>query len=55
MSKRKKTPVWDDLRLNPEARMCPMFDSCSIKKFAAPNPGEMGFRVLDNAAEEHQM
>ena len=27
----------------------------SIKKFAAPDPGEMGFRVVDNCAEEHQM
>jgi len=44
-----------DLRLDPEARICPMFDSVSIKKFAAPDRGEMGVRVLDNCAEEHQM
>ena len=44
-----------DLRLNPEARLCPEFDSVSIKKFAAPDAGEMGVRVLDNCAEEHIM
>ena len=43
------------LGLDPEARMCPMFDSVSIKKFAAPDRDEMGVRVLDNCAEEHQM
>ena len=43
------------LGLDPEARICPMFDSVSIKKFAAPDRDEMGVRVLDNCAEEHQM
>ncbi|MBR2048216.1 MAG: hypothetical protein IJ960_06415 [Oscillospiraceae bacterium] len=54
--KQKKSPDQVmDLRLDPEARLCPLFDSESIKKFAAPAPGEMGFRVLDNCAEEHMM
>ncbi len=44
-----------DLRLDPEARICPEFDAVSIKKFAAPDAGEMGVRVLDNCAEEHIM
>jgi len=55
MPKKEKQPPTVDLRLNPEARLCPQFDSVSIKKFSAPAPGEMGFRVLDNCAEEHQM
>lgn len=55
---KKKNPMINntvDLRLDPEARICPEFDSVSIKKFAAPDAGEMGVRVLDNCAEEHIM
>ena len=45
----------EDLRLDPEERLCPAFDSTSIKLFSAPDKGEMGVRVLDNCAEEHIM
>ena len=55
MHKKEKRVPTVDLRLNPEARLCPQFASVSIKKFAAPDPGEMGFRVVDNCAEEHIM
>lgn len=55
MAKKKKHVQTEDLRLNPEARMCPAFDAVSIKKFAAPDYGEIGVRVLDNCAEEHMM
>ena len=41
------------LRLEPEKRMCPIFDSVSIAKFPVAAPGEMGYRVLDNFCEEH--
>ena len=41
------------VRLDPLERLCPAFDSTSIKLFRAPEPGEMGFRVLDNFPEEH--
>lgn len=41
------------VRLDPQERLCPAFDSTSIKLFRAPEPGEMGFRVLDNFPEEH--
>ena len=51
--KEKKGP--DCVRLDPETRLCPKFDSCSIKKFAAPDREEMGVSVLDDCAEEHQM
>lgn len=44
-----------NIRLDPEQELCPAFDSCSIKKFSAPDREEMGVRVLDNCAEEHQM
>ncbi len=50
MKEKKKI---DCVRLDPEDRICPAFDSCSIKLFAAPDPGEMGFRVVDNFPEEH--
>ena len=53
--KQKKQPQTEDLRLDPEKRMFPMFDATSIKRFFAPPPDEMGFRVLDNCAEEHMM
>ena len=52
-SKRHQQRLCEDLRLDPEARICPAFDCTSIKLFAAPDAGEMGFRVLDNCAEEN--
>ncbi|MDR0890020.1 MAG: hypothetical protein LBM28_05170 [Oscillospiraceae bacterium] len=56
MSKRKKQePQTEDLRVNPEARMCPQFDEVSVKKFRAPDKKNMGVRVVDNCAEEHIM
>ena len=51
----KKNIETVDLRLDPEARLCPAFDAVSIKKFAAPDRKEMGVYVLDNCAEEHMM
>ena len=49
--KKEKGP--DCVRIDPEERLCPTFDSTSIKLFAAPDPEEMGMRVLDNFPEEH--
>ena len=51
MKNRKRQP--DCIRIDPEQRLCPEFDSTSIKLFRAPEPGEMGFRVVDNFPEEH--
>ena len=45
----------EDLRLDPEARLCPAFDAVSVKKFPAPDREEMGVAVVDNCAEEHIM
>lgn len=50
--KKKET---EDLRLNPNARLCPKFDEKSIAMFPIAKPEEMGMRVLDNCAEEHIM
>ena len=52
-TKRHQQRIPEDLRLDPEKRLCPLFDCTSIKLFAAPDRGEMGFRVLDNCAEEN--
>lgn len=42
-----------DLRLNPQLRLCARFDGASIAEFPVAAPGEMGFRVVDNCAEEN--
>ena len=57
MSKRKKKTkeLDENLRHNPEKRLCAKFDELSNAKFPVAKPGEMGMRVLDNCAEEHIM
>lgn len=52
MKDKKKT---EDLRVDPTARLCTKFDETSIALFPVADPGEMGFRVVDNCAEEHIM
>lgn len=51
----KKKQQNQDLRINPEARLCPKFDQTSIALFPVADRDEMGVRVLDNCAEEHIM
>ena len=41
------------LRLEPEKRLCPIFDDAAIATFPVAPPEEMGFRVLDDCCEEH--
>lgn len=56
MSKKKTEQVSDmDLRVDPELRICPKFDSTSIALFPVASREDMGVRVLDNCAEEHIM
>ena len=45
-----RTPV---LRIEPEKRLCPIFDPVTVATFQVAAPGEMGFRVVDNFCEEH--
>lgn len=52
MKKKKET---EDLRLNPQERICPKFDEVSVAMFPVADAGEMGVRVVDNCAEEHIM
>ena len=53
--KKRRSELESNPKLDPEQRIAPEFDSTSIKKFDAPECGKMGFRVLDNCAEEHEM
>ncbi len=56
MGKRKKAKQESDcLRIAPEKRLANKFDAASIAKYPVADPGKMGFRVLDDCAEEHQM
>ena len=50
---KKQNSKAECIRIDPEQRLCPEYDSASIKLFPAPEPGEMGFRVVDNFPEEH--
>lgn len=40
-------------RLEPEKRLVPLFDSCCIAEFPVSPRGKMGFRVVDNCAEDN--
>ena len=60
MSRKKKRDgagkdIPDNLRLNPQQRLCAKFDQKSLADFPIAPPGKMGFRVEDNCAEEHTM
>lgn len=41
------------LRLEPEKRLCPIFDDTAIATFPVAPPEEMGVWVLDDFCEEH--
>lgn len=41
------------LRLEPEKRLCPIFDDVAVATFPVAPPEKMGFRVLDDCCEEH--
>ena len=53
--KRGKNTETDNLRLDPDLRLCSRFDEYSIAEYPLPEPEEMGMRVIDNCAEEHMM
>ncbi len=57
MSKKKEISPSDvlEMRVDPEKRLCPKFDSASIALFPVADREEMGMRVLDDCAEEHIM
>lgn len=45
----------DEIRIDPEQRLCSKFDSTGIAKFRVADRDEMGVRVVDDCAEEHIM
>lgn len=45
----------DQMRLDPEQRLCAIFDETSICKYPIAPKEKMGTRVKDNCAEEHIM
>ena len=55
MAKKKNREKQKDInpRLDPETRLAPRFDSTGIAMFPLAEPGEMGFRVLDDFTAEH--
>lgn len=55
MHKKRDMGKNDCLRLNPETRLCPQFDSTGIAMFRRASLDEMGFSVDDDCAEEHIM
>ena len=55
MPKKCKKPKSDCLRIDPEARLCPKFDSTGTALFPAPDREKMGVCVMDDCAEEHIM
>ena len=53
----KKTKVsskrTENLRLNPQQRLCSAFDEKSLAEYPVADKDEMGFRVVDNCAQEN--
>ena len=51
--RRRRPDRMPALRLEPEKRLCPIYDPVTIAEYPVAAPGEMGFRVLDDFCEEH--
>lgn len=55
MKKRKKNnETFPDISVDPEQRVCPGFDAVSVNLDEVAGWNEMGVRVVDNCAEEHE-
>ena len=51
--KKKRLDPPSDVRMEPEKRVTPKFDDESIALHRVADRKDMGFRVLDNCAEEN--
>ncbi len=49
------SPIGESIRLNPERRICPSYDSTGISLQLEPSREKMGIRVVDDFCEEHMM
>lgn len=47
--------IIDNLRINPEKRICPSYDYLSIAQYRVADRDKMGFRVVDDFVHEHIM
>lgn len=53
-AKKKRTAQpGDSLRLDPEKRLCPQFDSTGIKNYPVASWDKVGWQVVDDCAQEH--
>ena len=50
---KKKKPAEENLRIDKEKQVCPVYDSTGVRKYPVAKPDEMGVRVVDDCAEEH--
>lgn len=54
-NREKTADPTDSLRLDPERRLCPLFDFTGIALFPVGKRERMGFRVVDDCCQEHIM
>ena len=47
--------IVDNIRINPEKRICPSYDYLSSAEYRVAARDRMGVRVVDNCAQEHIM
>jgi len=55
VAQREKTARAEGFRLDPEKRLCPLFDSAGIALYPVAQRGKMGFRVVSDFCQEHIM
>jgi len=55
VTEKEKTAQASCLRIDPERRLCPRFDSTGIAMFPVAERGKMGFRVVSDFCQEHIM
>lgn len=49
----KSAKQTENLRLNPQQRLCPIFDEKCIAKYRVADKDKMGFRVVDDCVQDN--